>query len=142
MSAIGGIDKSIFEAADIDGANSAQVFVHITLPSLRPMVIYTLITSMIGGLQMWDIPYLYKNGQAWNRATETIAVFIYNHFHIIPQNYGYSAAASVILFVITSALGCICFAMNTDKEDKKKKALAKEQKKLAKLQSKSSFGGF
>ena len=142
MSAIMGISKSLFEAADIDGANSRQVFTKITLPLLRPMVIYTLVTSMIGGLQMWDLPYLYKNGTAWNKSTETIAVFIYNKFHIIPQNYGYSAAASVILFVITSALGCICFAMNTDKEDKKKKALAKEQKKLAKLQSKSSFGGF
>ena len=66
----------------------------------------------------------------------------YNKFHIVPQNYGYSAAASVILFVITSALGCICFAMNVDKDDKKKKALAKEQRKQAKLQSKSAFGGF
>ena len=142
MSAIGGIDKSIFEAADIDGANAGQVFVHITLPSLRPMVIYTLITSMIGGLQMWDIPYLYRNGQAWNRSTETIAVFIYNKFHIIPANYGISAGASVILFVVTSLLGSVCFAMNVDKDAQQKKKLAKEAKKQAKLQSKSAFGGF
>lgn len=142
MSAIGGIDKSIFEAADIDGANSRQVFVHITLPSLRPMVVYTLITSMIGGLQMWDIPYLYRTGQAWNRSTETIAVFIYNHFHIIPQNYGYSAAASLILFVITSALGSVCFVMNQDKDAKKKKELIKEAKRQQKLKDKSAFGGF
>ncbi|WP_044976549.1 sugar ABC transporter permease [Ruminococcus sp. HUN007] len=142
MSAIMGISKSLFEAADIDGANSRQVFTKITLPLLRPMVIYTLITSMIGGLQMWDLPYLYKNGTAWNKETETIAVFIYNKFHIVPQNFGYSAAASLILFVITTALGSVCFAMNIDKDDQKKKALAKEQKKLAKLQNKSAFGGF
>ncbi|MCQ2465477.1 MAG: sugar ABC transporter permease [Oscillospiraceae bacterium] len=142
MAAIMGISPSLFEAADIDGANSRQVFTKITLPLLRPMVIYTMITSMIGGLQMWDLPYLYKQGQSWNRATETIAVFIYNHFHVIPQNYGYSAAASVILFFITSILGSFCFAMNADPEAKKKKALIKEAKRQAKLQNKSAFGGF
>ena len=142
MAAIMGISPSLFEAADIDGANSRQVFTKITLPLLRPMVIYTMITSMIGGLQMWDLPYLYKEGTTYNRATETIAVYIYNHFHIIPHNYGYSAAASVLLFIVTSALGSICFAMNADPEAKKKKALIKEAKRQAKLQSKSAFGGF
>lgn len=142
MAAIMGISPSLFEAADIDGANSRQVFTKITLPLLKPMVIYTMITSMIGGLQMWDLPYLYKEGTTYNRATETIAVYIYNHFHIIPHNYGFSAAASVLLFIVTSALGSICFAMNADPEAKKKKALIKEAKRQAKLQSKSAFGGF
>ena len=138
MAAIMGISPSLFEAADIDGANSRQVFTKITLPLLKPMVIYTMITSMIGGLQMWDLPYLYKEGTTYNRATETIAVYIYNHFHIIPHNYGFSAAASVLLFIVTSALGSI----NADPEAKKKKALIKEAKRQAKLQSKSAFGGF
>ena len=142
MAAIMGISPSLFEAADIDGANSRQVFTKITLPLLKPMVIYTMITSMIGGLQMWDLPYLYKEGTTYNRATETIAVYIYNHFHIIPHNYGFSAAASVLLFIVTSALGSICFAMNADPEAKKKKALIKEAKRQAKLQIKSAFGGF
>lgn len=142
MAAIMGISPSLFEAADIDGANSRQVFTKITLPLLKPMVIYTMITSMIGGLRMWDLPYLYKEGTTYNRATETIAVYIYNHFHIIPHNYGFSAAASVLLFIVTSALGSICFAMNADPEAKKKKALIKEAKRQAKLQSKSAFGGF
>ena len=69
-------------------------------------------------------------------------IYIYNHFHIIPHNYGFSAAASVLLFIVTSALGSICFAMNADPEAKKKKALIKEAKRQAKLQSKSAFGGF
>lgn len=142
MAAIMGISPSLFEAADIDGANSRQVFLKITLPLLRPMVVYTMITSMIGGLQMWDIPYLYKEGTTTNRATETIAVYIYNHFHQIPHNYGFSAAASVILFFITSILGSICFAMNVDKDAQKRKKQIKEAKKLQKLQSKSAFGGF
>ncbi len=142
MAAIMGISPSLFEAADIDGANSRQVFTKITLPLLRPMVIYTMITSMIGGLQMWDLPYLYTKGTDFNKSTETIAVYIYNHFHIIPHNYGFSAAASVLLFCITSILGSFCFAMNADPEAKKKKQLIKEAKRQAKLQDKSAFGGF
>lgn len=62
MSGIMGINPSLFEAAAIDGASSGQVLRKVTLPLLRPMVVYTLITSMIGGLQMFDIPYLYHTG--------------------------------------------------------------------------------
>ena len=137
-----GISPSLFEAADIDGANSRQVFTRITVPLLRPMVIYVMITSMIGGLQMWDLPYLYKEGTTYNRYTETIAVYIYNHFHNVPHNYGYSAAASVLLFIVTAALGSICFIMNIDKDAVARKKQIKEAKKQMKMQRKSSFGGF
>lgn len=142
MAAIMGISPSLFEAADIDGANSRQVFTRITVPLLRPMVIYVMITSMIGGLQMWDLPYLYKEGTTYNRYTETIAVYIYNHFHNVPHNYGYSAAASVLLFIVTAALGSICFIMNIDKDAVARKKQIKEAKKQMKMQRKSSFGGF
>lgn len=142
MAAIMGISPSLFEAADIDGANSRQVFTKVTLPLLRPMVVYTMVTSMIGGLQMWDLPYLYKEGTAFNRYTETIAVYIYNRFHSNHPSYGYSAAASVLLFIITALLGSICFAMNQDKDEKKKKQQIKEAKKQAKLKNKTLFGGY
>lgn len=65
---------------------------------------------------MFDIPYLYNVGTTQNKFTETIAVFIYNHFHNIKPNYGYSASASVVLFIITAILGSICFAVNRDKD--------------------------
>ncbi len=142
MAAIMGISPSLFEAADIDGANSRQVFTKITVPLLRPMVIYVMITSMIGGLQMWDLPYLFREGTTTNRFTETIAVYIYNHFHNVPHNYGYSAAASVLLFIVTAALGSVCFIMNIDKDAVAKKKQIKEAKKQMKMQRKSSFGGF
>ena len=53
------VSKELVESAKIDGASSGQVLTKITLPLLKPMVVYTLITSMIGGLQMFDIPFLY-----------------------------------------------------------------------------------
>jgi len=119
MAGIMGINVSLFEAASIDGASNTQQFFRITMPLLKPILMYTVITSMIGGLQMFDIPYLYNVGTTFNKFTETFAVFIYNHFHKPNPNYGYSAAASVLLFIITSILGSICFYINRDKDQKK-----------------------
>ncbi len=129
MSGIMGINGSLFEAASIDGASHTQQFFRITLPLLRPILLYTVVTSMIGGLQMYDMPALYNVGTSQNKFTETIAVYIFNNFHDTSlNNFGYSAAASVILFVITSILGSVCFAINRDKDVK-----VKRSKKTSKL---------
>ena len=141
MSGIMGLNPSIFEAANIDGANSKQVFFRITLPLLRPMMVYTLITSMIGGLQMFDIPYLMHLGDNVNKNIATVAVFVYDKFYNLAQpKYGYSAAASMILFVITGALGIAVFYMNRDQDEIAKKKHLKKLAKQAK-QKKSGFGG-
>src|SRR5690625_6788435 len=58
MACISGISKDYFEAALIDGANWWQSFVNVTLPQLKPILLYVLITSLIGGLQMFDLPML------------------------------------------------------------------------------------
>ena len=131
MSGIMGINPSLFEAANIDGASASQQFFLITIPLLKPIMLYTMVTSMIGGLQMFDMPYLYNMGTSQNPYTETIAVFIYNHFHSLNPNYGYSAAASVLLFIVTALLGSICFAVNRDKDNK-----VKERKGSKALKSK------
>ncbi len=131
MSGIMGINPSLFEAASIDGASNTQQFFRITIPLLQPILLYTVVTSMIGGLQMFDIPYLYNVGTSQNKHTETIAVFIYNHFHsAVSPNYGYAAAASVILFFITGILGAFAFAMNRDKDAKKLKTRKKSSNLL------------
>ena len=63
MAGIQGIDQSMFEAAQLDGANSWQVFRKVTLPLLSPIMIYTVITALIGGLQMFDVPQVLTNGK-------------------------------------------------------------------------------
>ncbi len=137
MSGIMSINGSLFEAAEIDGANSTQTFWRITLPLLKSIMVYTLLTSMIGGFQMFDIPYMYRTGTTLNQYTETAAVFIYDMFHanFASPSYGYSAAASVILFVITSILGALVFYVQRDKHaieiKKKRKQAMKEAKKKA-----------
>ena len=81
MSGIQGINESLFEAAEIDGANSTQTFWRITFPLLKTIMVYTLLTSMIGGLQMFDIPYMLHTGNVVNDYIKTVAVFIYEMFH-------------------------------------------------------------
>lgn len=113
LSGIFGIDPSIYEAAEIDGSSGANTFFRITMPILKPIFIYVFITSMIGGLQMFDIPYLLHEGMNVKPALKTSAVFIYENFKTV-DNYGYSASASMILFVLTAALGMIVYKFNTD----------------------------
>lgn len=142
MSGIMGLNPSLFEAANIDGASSGQVFRKITLPLLRPIMLYTLITSMIGGLQMFDIPYMYTKGTQRNEYTKTVAVFIYEHFRekMPNPNYGFSGAASIILFFITIALGSVTFYMNRDKDAAARKKERKAAAKKLKAQQKGLGG--
>ena len=62
---------------------------------------------------MFDIPYLMHEGTTINRNLRTTAVFIYENFHGV-TNYGYSASASVIMFIITGVLGFLVYKLNTD----------------------------
>lgn len=143
MSGIQGINPSLFEAASIDGATGMQTFWKITLPLLSPILAYTLVTSMIGGLQMFDIPYLYhKDPNKVSNNLKTVAVYIYEYFHDqVDPKMGYAGAASVILFFITLILGCIAFYMTRDKDAIAKKKQNKKNAKREKFASKQ-FGGY
>ena len=82
MAGMMGIDTSLFEAAEVDGATSTQVFFRITLPLLRPILVYVLITSLIGGLQLFDVPQILTNGTGNPvRSTMTLIMFL-NNLHV------------------------------------------------------------
>ena len=142
MSGIQGINESLFEAAEIDGANSTQTFWKITFPLLKTIMVYTLLTSMIGGLQMFDIPYMLHTGNVVNENIKTVAVFVYEMFHsnFAKPSFGYSAAASVILFVITSILGALVFYVQRDKDAIEKKR--KQKQAIKEWKRKQKGGGF
>ncbi len=142
MSGIQGINESLFEAAEIDGANSVQTFWRITFPLLKTIMVYTLLTSMIGGLQMFDIPFMLHEGATLNTNIATVAIFIYKQFHdnYLSPNSGYSAAASVILFIITSILGALVFYVQRDKDAIEKNRKRKQAMREAKRKAKG--GGF
>lgn len=116
ISGILGISPDIFEAAEIDGANGIQKFFRVTLPNLKTILLYTLVTSMIGGLQMFDIPKLYQNGGP-DASTLTVSVFIHNQAFSGSYLYNRAAAASMIMFLIIGILSAILFFMLRDKDE-------------------------
>lgn len=101
MAGIMGIDESIFEAAKIDGANPFQIFFQITMPMLMPIFIYVLITSLIGGIQMFDVPQILTNGEG-NPNRTSMTLIMYLNKHLASKNYGMAGAVSVITFFLTS----------------------------------------
>ena len=108
MAGMMGIDTSLFEAAEVDGATSTQVFYKITLPLLKPILIYVMITSLIGGLQMFDVPQVLTNGAGEPMRT-SMTLIMYLNKHLFSKNFGMGGALSVFLFVITGILSLIIF---------------------------------
>ncbi len=117
MAGMMGIDTSLFEAAEVDGATSNQVFFKITLPLLRPILIYVMITSLIGGLQMFDVPQILTGGTG-EPVESTMTLIMYLNKFLYSKNYGMGGALSVILFIITGVLSLIVFRINAGKGEK------------------------
>lgn len=117
MAGIMGIDESLFESARIDGASSGHVFKDITLPLLRPILVYAAITSLIGGLQMFDVPQVLSKGIGMPNRTTFTVVMLLNNYLSGSKNYGMAGAVSVILFIITGILSIIVFKVLQKKED-------------------------
>ncbi|MDR1689984.1 MAG: sugar ABC transporter permease [Clostridiales bacterium] len=126
ISGVLGINPELFEAADIDGASDWQTFIYVTLPNVRTIVLYTLVTSLIGGMQMFDIPRLFAMGGPDN-ATHTASIFIYTQAFEGPRFLNRAAAASMIMFIFIAILSAIIFYIMRDKEEEK----IKQQRKLA-----------
>ena len=128
MAAIMGISPDIFEASEIDGCNSVQRFFRITLPLIRPILAYTLITSIIGGLQMFDVPQILTNGQGNpDRTSMTLIMFLNSHLR--SKNYGMAGALSVYLFIVSGILCFIVYKMTNDNDPDGSKAAARANKK-------------
>ena len=118
IGAIMSVDSSLYEAAEVDGATASQIFTKITLPLLRPIMIYVMITSLIGGMQMFDVPQILTNGTGDPmRSTMTLIMFL--NKHLFSKNYGMGGALSVCLFIITGILSLIVFRFNKTKDDRR-----------------------
>ncbi|GAA0358146.1 sugar ABC transporter permease [Alkalibacterium iburiense] len=109
MAGISGISKDYYEAAVMDGANWWDTFTKITLPQLKPILLYVLITSIIGGLQIFDLPMLLTDGRGAPRgALNTMVLYLYNHGFSY-NNFGYAATIAYGLFFITVLFSVITF---------------------------------
>ncbi len=124
MAAIMGINPSVFEAAEIDGAKNSQIFFGITLPLIRPILVYVMVTSLIGGLQMFDVPQILTNGMGTPNNT-SMTLIMYLNKHLYSKNYGMAGALSVILFFISVVLSVIVFYVAGYKNSVPKKTTTK-----------------
>ena len=115
MAGMLGIDPSLFEAAQVDGATAGQVFFKITLPLLRPILIFVMVTSLIGGLQMFDVPQILTNGTG-DPMRSSMTLIMYLNKHLYNKNYGLGGALSVFMFVITAILSFIVFKFTNSEE--------------------------
>lgn len=116
MAGMMGIDPSLFEAAEVDGATATQVFYKITLPLLKPILIYVMITSLIGGLQMFDVPQILTNGSG-DPMRSSMTLIMYLNKHLFSKNYGMAGALSVLLFIITAFMSFLVFKFSGNKKD-------------------------
>ncbi|WNF38527.1 sugar ABC transporter permease [Bacillaceae bacterium IKA-2] len=109
MAGIAGISNDYYEAAIIDGANRFQTFINVTIPLLKPILLYVLITSLIGGLQIFDLPMLITDGMGSPQGSlNTMVLYLYNQAFRF-NNYGYAAAVAYGLFLITVLFSIVIF---------------------------------
>ena len=107
LASLGGIPKTIYEAADIDAASKWSKFKNITWPLLKPTTLYMFVTGIIGSFQVFMTIYLMTGGGPDN-ATTTIAYLIYQHAFSYFE-FGYAAAESFILAIIIIAISILQF---------------------------------
>lgn len=119
MAAIMGIDLSLYESAQIDGASSSKIFFKITLPLIRPILLFVVITSLIGGIQMFDIPQTITFGFGNPDSSCLTVVMFLNNTLGSSRNFGDAGAISVCLFIVTLLLSFIVFIMNGGLSSKK-----------------------
>lgn len=120
MAGVQGISKDYYEAAYIDGAGRWKVFTNVTLPLLKPIMLYVAITSLIGGLQIFDLPFLITDGiGSPSGALNTTVMYLFNTAFKY-NNVGYAAAIAYGLFFIIAIFSAVTFkAMYGSKKEAK-----------------------
>lgn len=108
------ISADVYEAAEVDGANAWHRITKITLPLLKPIMLYIMITSIIGGLQIFDIPkMLFRDGAA--NATRTMVLYMYESAFDKWQ-FGYGAAAAYVIAMIIGVASVFTIIFNARKK--------------------------
>lgn len=128
MAGMTSIPITLYEAAMVDGATASQMFRRITLPLLKPILIYVFVTSLVGGMQMFDIPFLLTDGRGSpNSSIQTNNILMYMKFASSKGHIGAASSVGVLVFLMTSicALGIFYFLRERDTvaEKPKKKSL-------------------
>ena len=117
MAGMTAIPIHLYEAAMVDGASSAQMFTRITLPLLKPILIFVFVTSLVGGMQMFDIPFLLTDGRGSPASSiMTNNILMYLKFSSSKGHLAFAASVGVLVFIMTTvcALGIFYFLRDRD----------------------------
>lgn len=118
MAGMTSISVALYEAAMMDGATEQQMFWRITIPLLRPIMIYVFVTSLVGGMQMFDIPFLITDGRGSpSGSIMTNNILMYLKFSSSKGHIGAASAVGVVVFLMTTvaALGIFYFLRDRDR---------------------------
>ena len=119
MAAMTSISGSIYEAALADGANGWQMFRFITLPLIKPVMIYVLVTSLVGGMQMFDIPMLLTDGRGSpSNSILTNNIVMMMRFRSNQGLIGSASAVGVVVFIMTTLVALLIFYFLREKDTK------------------------
>jgi multiple sugar transport system permease protein len=112
------IPLPLYEAAMVDGATSTQMFNRITLPLLKPILIYVFVTSLVGGMQMFDIPFLLTDGRGSpSGSIMTNNILMYLKFSSSKGHIGAASSVGVLIFFMTSICALAIFYFLREKDD-------------------------
>jgi multiple sugar transport system permease protein len=101
LAALQDIPDSLYEAAELDGANALQKFWYVTVPYLRPVTSFVVIMGLIGTFQLFDQSYIFSAGSGGpNNSTLTVVLLIYQYAFKTLGTMGYAAALAVVLAII------------------------------------------
>ena len=117
MAGMTSISSTLYEAAMVDGATASQMFRQITVPLLRPIWIFIFVTSLVGGMQMFDIPYLLTDGRGSpTNAIMTNNILMYLKFASSKHHIGAASSVGVLVFIMTVTCALGIFYVLRDKD--------------------------
>ncbi|MBW7453420.1 carbohydrate ABC transporter permease [Paenibacillus sepulcri] len=116
LSGLQRIPKDLYEAANLDGASGFQIFTKITIPMLRPIILFSVMMSTIGGFQIFTEPQVLAGNQAPYPGSDTIVLYMYREGFTY-QNYGYGAAVSWVLFFIIGIISLLNWKIFNKSDD-------------------------
>ena len=91
LAALQALDRNLYEAAEVDGAGSWSRFWHVTLPGVRPVLVFLVLIGLIGGFQLFELPFVLLQGAGPNSAGLTIVMYLYNT-GFVTGDLGYASA--------------------------------------------------
>jgi multiple sugar transport system permease protein len=117
MAGMTSIPVPLYEAAMVDGASAWQMFTRITLPLLKPILVFIFVTSLVGGMQMFDIPFLLTDGRGSPQSSiQTSNIVMFMKFASSKGHIGAASSVGVLVFLMTTicSLGIFYFLRDKD----------------------------